>query len=79
MAEIGEIKREIAYHGDVLNTASRIEGMCNQMKKKILFSENLAKIINGHPELNYELMGEIQLRGKEERLKIYSLADGPAL
>ena len=78
MAEIGEIKRDIAYHGDVLNTASRIEGMCNRMNRKILFSENLAEKINGHSEFNYELMGEIQLRGKEKKLKIYSLGNGPA-
>lgn len=75
VAEIGEIKREIAYHGDVLNTASRIEGMCNQLNRKILFSEHLARKINGRPGLNYELMGEMQLRGKEEKLRIYSLAD----
>src|SRR5690606_14690721 len=36
--EIGEIKRDIAYHGDTLNTAARIQGMCNQYDKKILIS-----------------------------------------
>lgn len=79
VAEIGEIKREIAYHGDVLNTASRIEGMCNQMKRKILFSENIAKKIKDHQEYKYVLMGEMQLRGKKEKLKIYSLGNGSLL
>ena len=46
--------------------------MCNQMNRKILFSEHLARKVNGSPGLGCELMGEIQLRGKEEKLKIYS-------
>ena len=30
VAEIGSIKREIAYHGDVVNTASRLRSACNE-------------------------------------------------
>jgi len=33
VAEVGELKTEIAYHGDVLNTASRIQGYCNKLNK----------------------------------------------
>jgi class 3 adenylate cyclase len=28
--EVGDIRRDIAYHGDTLNTASRIQGLCNE-------------------------------------------------
>ena len=31
-AEIGIIKRDIAYHGDVINTSSRVQGMCSYNK-----------------------------------------------
>ena len=37
----GDIKRDIAYHGDVLNTASRIQHQCNKLNKKLLNSKNL--------------------------------------
>ena len=29
VTEIGDIKRDLAFHGDVLNTAARIQGLCN--------------------------------------------------
>ena len=41
--EVGVIKREIAYSGDVLNTAARIQSMCNELKSKFIISEPLKK------------------------------------
>src|SRR4030095_9113636 len=43
--EIGEIKRDIAYHGDTLNTAARIRSVCNDFDKKLLASESLLEKI----------------------------------
>ncbi|MEM7552000.1 MAG: adenylate/guanylate cyclase domain-containing protein [Bacteroidota bacterium] len=79
VAEVGEIKREIAYHGDVLNTASRIQGCCNDFKKHILISENLEKAIEVVPKPNVELVGDIKLKGKSQNLKIYSVEEGLVL
>lgn len=75
VAEVGEIKREIAYHGDVLNTASRIQGCCNQFNRRILISENLENALSGITNNEYELMGDIQLKGKSKNLKIYAVSD----
>ncbi len=73
-AEIGDIKREIAYHGDVLNTAARIEKLCTQQKKKMLISEylekKLPKELNGFSKV---FIGDFELRGKKEKIKIYSI------
>jgi adenylate cyclase len=74
VAEIGDIKREIAYHGDVLNTAARIEKLCTPQKKKMLISEYLEKELPN--ELNgfgKELIGDFELKGKMEKIKIYSI------
>jgi adenylate cyclase len=74
VAEIGDIKREIAYHGDVLNTAARIEKLCTPQEKKMLISEYLEKELpeemNGFSK---EFIGNFELRGKEEGVKIYSI------
>ena len=74
VAEIGEIKREIAYHGDVLNVTARIEKQCTPMKKRMLISEDLEKILpenlNG---FNKETIGEIVLKGKREKTMLYSI------
>jgi adenylate cyclase len=75
VAEIGDIKREIAYHGDVLNTAARIEKLCTPQEKKMLISEylekELPKEMNGFSK---EYIGKFELRGKEEGIKIYSIS-----
>ena len=38
VAEVGQIKREIAFHGDVLNTAARVQSMCNSLGSKLLIT-----------------------------------------
>ena len=68
--EIGDLKREIAYHGDVLNTASRIQELCNNVGKDILVSENIVN--NCGSELHVEFMTDLVLRGKSKNIKIYS-------
>lgn len=73
VTEVGDIKREIAYHGDVLNTAARIQGVCNHYQKKMLISENLCKQISFCDELYIELIGEVPLKGKKSKVKIYSI------
>ena len=73
IAEVGQIKREIAFHGDTLNTASRIEGMCNEYEKDLLLSQALKELIEERKELKINMVGEVQLRGKSEPLKIYSI------
>jgi len=64
VAEVGELKKELAYHGDVLNTASRIQGMCNKYKKSLLISEELENNLKLDTNYNKELIGSIELKGK---------------
>ena len=75
VAEVGELKRELAYHGDVLNTAARIEGKCNDFRKRLLLSENVIDHLGDIPDGKYELVDNIQLRGKENRVNIYEVKD----
>lgn len=78
VAEVGDLKRDIAYHGDVLNTASRIQDCCNAFDRKILISENLETAIDCISKDHFELMGDIQLRGKERQVKIYAVKEPAA-
>jgi adenylate cyclase len=71
--EIGDIKREIAFHGDVLNTASRIQHKCKELNEHILISENLSKSLNLENGFDKTLVGEMSLRGKHELTKIYKV------
>ena len=73
VAEIGDIKREIAYHGDVLNTAARIQDQCKILDKDLLISENVEQNLLELNGFKKEFIGDVNLRGKEKSLKIYSL------
>lgn len=76
VVEIGDIKRDIAYHGDTLNTTSRIQSVCNEYNKKFLVSEYLLKRIDIDHHLKTEALGMIQLKGKTSTIGIASLDDG---
>ncbi|MCJ7467560.1 MAG: adenylate/guanylate cyclase domain-containing protein [Maribacter sp.] len=72
IGEIGVIKRDIAYSGDVLNTTARIQSKCNELGASLLISENL---LNHFPKnhLSFRSMGKFELRGKSEALSLYGL------
>jgi adenylate cyclase len=73
VAEIGDIKREIAFHGDVLNTAARLQGICKNYDCKMLISDILAKSLKSSDGFTKHFIGEVKLRGKQERIKVYQI------
>ena len=75
VGEIGVIKKDIVYSGDVLNTASRIQGECNNQKVNILLSSDLIERM--HLNGAYELiaLGEFPLKGKKERTTLYAIKE----
>lgn len=70
---IGTIKKEIVYHGDVLNTTARIQEECNKYGQKFLISEYMLQNIELPEYLRSEFVGEVQLKGKEKKVKIFGL------
>lgn len=73
VAEVGDFKREIAYHGDTINTASRIQSVCNTYKKSFLISEDLKNEISGM--FDVDLVTSIKLKGKEKEINLYSVEE----
>ena len=72
--EIGMVKREIVFSGDVLNTASRIQSKCNELGVNILLSKFLLDKFKLRPDtFKPQLMGDISLRGKEQSLSLYTV------
>ena len=45
VGEIGILKKEIAFSGDVLNTTSRIQNECNKYNTDLLISEELLNML----------------------------------
>ncbi len=73
VAEVGDIKTEIAYHGDTINTAARIQGECNRLRTEVLISESLRLQLDIEPTLKSVLKDQIQLRGKQQAINVYAV------
>jgi adenylate cyclase len=72
--EIGVVKREIAFSGDVLNTTARIQSKCNELGVNILFSKILLKKLDLSSGIfSPKLMGDIGLRGKEHSISLFTI------
>lgn len=70
--EMGFMKKEIAFLGDVLNTTSRIEGLCNSLGQNLLVSDELLERLYAN---KYQIVsvGEHVLRGKQKGIKISAI------
>ena len=71
--EIGIVKREIAFSGDVLNTAARIQAKCNELGVNILTSKAIIDLLEPAGKFKPEEVGAIELRGKKEMVTLYTV------
>jgi adenylate cyclase len=73
VGEIGDYKRDIVFHGDTVNTASRIQVECNHYNRRLLLSNTLLEQLDITGVYTSEYISRLRLRGKEEELELYSL------
>ncbi|WP_178346957.1 adenylate/guanylate cyclase domain-containing protein [Arenibacter palladensis] len=72
-AEIGTIKKELAYHGDVINTTARIQSLCNQYQQQLLVSETIWNLIHSKNRYDSQVYRDAFLKGKDETLTLYGV------
>jgi len=71
--EIGIIKREITFSGDVMNTTSRIQNKCNEYRVKILSSDELLQLLSYNNDYLRIPIGDVELKGKESKIALSTL------
>jgi adenylate cyclase len=71
--EIGVLKKEIIFTGDVLNTTARIQGLCNPFNVDLLISSDLLKKLDLGPLFETRSLGENQLRGRGEKIELFAV------
>ncbi len=72
--EVGVVKRDIAFSGDVLNTTARIQSKCNEFGVNILLSKFLLDKLALPPDVfEPKKIGDLLLRGKQQRVVLYTL------
>ena len=72
--EVGIIKRDITYSGDVLNTTSRILSMCKEFNAEVISSAELVKELFLTNHYAAKPLGSIKLRGKEKEILLSSVS-----
>ncbi len=71
--EIGVLKKDITFSGDVLNTTARIQGLCSGHEVDILISEELAGILDLRTEFQTRSMGTNELRGRTQTIDLLTV------
>ncbi len=71
--EIGALKKEIIFTGDVLNSTARIQGLCNDYKVDLLVSGDLVKRLNPESDFHIKSFGKNELRGKKENIELFTI------
>jgi adenylate cyclase len=72
-AQIGDLKQEIVYNGDVLNTTARIRSECNTYQRDCLVSGTLMSRLQQTNGFQYEKVDTVMLRGKEREVELFSV------
>jgi adenylate cyclase len=70
---VGLVKKEFVYSGDVLNTASRIQELCNTYNEDLLISKTLLDLLPLSDNYDTKEIGEINLRGKKTPEVLYAI------
>jgi adenylate cyclase len=79
VAEVGDYKRELAYHGDTINTAARIQSVCNTFGKSFIISERLKDQLEWEESFTTEFIDSIKLKGKEKEIYLFSVSKGDSV
>jgi adenylate cyclase len=74
VGEIGVVKRDIAFSGEVVGTAARIQNRCNHLEVNLLLSKDLKDLLPwDDSKLRPEHKGDLLIKGKPDNLALYTV------
>lgn len=73
MTEVGNFRSEIAYHGDAINTTSRLQDLCSRLGEEFLVSRELLQELPNVGKYSPLPKGPFELKGKSSETFIYAL------
>ena len=75
--ELGDLRQQIVFVGDILNTAARLEEYAKRTGRDLVVSEDLLERLALPAGVESTRCGELELRGKDARVAAYALSGAP--
>jgi len=70
VGEIGALKKEIFFTGDVLNTTARIQNLCSKFNIDLLVSEIVINTLSSKDDFILKHIDAVNLKGKTSSINI---------
>jgi len=71
--EVGEQRRAIVFHGDVMNTASRLEQATRELNCRFIASADALRALEPGADVETRDLGALSLRGRKEPIRAFAL------
>jgi len=74
ISECGDSRRQVAYFGDTVNVAARLQAHCKEAGRPLLVSGALFRLLPNGGNLAVDALGPTQLRGRSAPIEIFAVA-----
>lgn len=71
---VGEARKDLAFHGDTVNTTARLEAMCKELGLHCLASGVVHDAVVMPSHLEARPVGEVELKGLTTPLRVYAVS-----
>jgi adenylate cyclase len=78
ISECGDSRRQVAYFGDTVNVAARLQAHCKEAGRPLLVSGALVRLLPAADDLAIDALGPTQLRGRAAPLDVFAVGSVPA-
>ncbi len=73
ISECGDSRRQIAFFGDTMNVAARLQEHCKAVGRPLLVSADLLRQVRPGPKVRVEPLGQAALRGRAATVEIFAV------
>jgi adenylate cyclase len=74
ISECGDSHRQVAYFGDTVNVAARLQAHCKEAGRRLLVSGELMSLLPDATDFLVEPLGPTELRGRAAPVEVFAVA-----
>jgi class 3 adenylate cyclase len=74
ISECGDSRRQVAYFGDTMNVAARLQAHCKAADRRLLVSAELVRLLPKAGDFLVEPLGATELRGRAAPIEVFAVA-----